>query len=215
MEADPSLSLTPAQILAMNLTAALQVAGPPDEEGRPQRLNGSRLQRDTGIARSTLRALKQGSADSTANPDLRTLCRLADELQIPVAFLLMGPRQWQAMIRAMGDMQSMLTAADKVAAQSGMAKPQSALQILRTLKVYPLPLPVGESGEDTASYRRVIEQSNESRRRATLVTAALAQTAARDPLSYKTLTAFAAALANHNAAGTSVDSSTRREQSCR
>lgn len=196
MEKPISLHLTPGQILAANLTAALKVAGPQDEYGRPRRLKSTQLQRETGIARSTLRSLKNWTTTYEPNPDLRTLCRIADELRVPVAFLLMGPSQWQALMRAIEDMAQMLAAADKVEADSGLSGPYAAVQILRTLKVHPLTPPTSSGDQIDVRLRESLDRQNESCRRATLVAAALTQTGVRDNKSRKILTALAASLAN-------------------
>lgn len=205
MEQPAPLYLTPSQILAVNLIAALNVAGPADDHGRPRRLKATELQRDTGIARSTLRAAKNSATSRAPNPDLRTLCRIADKLCIPVAFLLMGPSQWLALARALTDMADMLAAADKVEREAGLNGPQAAVHILRTLKVHPIEPPKSEGHHVDAQQREVLERKNETRRRAALVTAALAQTGARDYASRKLLTALAAALANQASTQTTAD----------
>jgi DNA-binding Xre family transcriptional regulator len=187
-----------SQILAANLTAALAVAGTADEYGRPRRLKSTQLQRDTKIARSTLRTLKTYSKTREVNPDLQTLNRIAKALEIPVAFLLFGPNEWQALLRAVDDMALMLVAAEKLEEEASLAGPQAAVQILRKLKVYPFVAP-NHAGASEAQ-QGALDQLNESRRRTTLVAAALAQAAARDRKSHKRLTALAASLANQAAA---------------
>lgn len=186
------------QVLAANLTAALAVAGPPDEYGRPRRLKSTQLQRDTKIARSTLRTLKTYSNTREVNPDLQTLHRIAQALEIPVAFLLFGPNEWQTLSRAVDDMALMLVAVEKLEEEAPLAGPQAAVQILRKLKVYPFQPPSQVDASDLQQ-QEALDRRNESRRRTTLVAAALAQAAARDRKAHKRLTALAASLANQTA----------------
>ena len=158
----------------------------------------TQLQRETKIARSTLRTLKTYSKTREVNPDLQTLSRIANALGIPVAFLLLGPHEWQALLRAVDDIAHMLNAADKLEEEASLAGPQAAVQILRRAKVFPF---VAPSQTDASELQQgALDSLNESRRRTTLVAAALAQAAARDKKSHKRLTAFAASLANQTAA---------------
>lgn len=187
-----------SQVLAVNLTAALAVAGAADEYGRPRRLKSTQLQRETKIARSTLRTLKTYSKTREVNPDLQTLSRIAKALEIPVAFLLLGPNEWQALLRAVDDMALMMVAAEKLEEEASLVGPQAAVQILRRAKVFPFVAP--SQTDASESQQETLNSLNESRRRMTLVAAALAQTAARDRKSHKRLTAFAASLANQTTA---------------
>lgn len=192
-------SKTISQVLAANLTTALSVAGPPDEYGNPRRLRTTQVQRKTGVARSTLRAL-QNCRDGDSNPDLRTLCRIADELDIPVAFLLMEPQQWLALVTATVSMPTMLEAAKKVDEEKGIHGPASSVNVLREAKVYPLVPPVVEHGARDQARLNELERQNERRRRCATITAALLQAGARTHESRIELTAFAASLANSGAA---------------
>lgn len=187
------------QILATNLTNVLKVAGSLDEYGKPKRIRSTDLQRATGVARSTLRALqKDGGRES--NPDLRTLCRIADELGMPVAFLLMDSQQWLALIEAALDMPAMLGAAALLDQDQGIQDPLSAVKILRHAKVYPLEAPLGEpQAGNQARYAELASKNEEKRRNATIA-AALMQAGARTHVARKQLTAFAASLANRGLA---------------
>lgn len=185
-----------SQVLAGNLTIALKVAGPAGEQDRPTRHTLSAMQLSTGIARSTMRKLRQGNADAS-NPDLNTLCRIAEELRIPVAFLLMGRQEWKTLLSAF---QAALgpdfhAAADQQQARHGLGTPQAGLRILRALGVYPLPRPAIVDERDQLELD-VRARQDAAFRRATLVTAALMQSAETGPLSLKQLTLLAASHAN-------------------
>lgn len=91
------IAASASRALSDNLRVALAVAGPEREDGTASPLRNAQVQRDCGIARSTLEALKSGA---TENPDLRTLERLADEMGVPLAFLLMRPEDWANLARA-------------------------------------------------------------------------------------------------------------------
>jgi len=188
-----------SQILLKNLINALKVAGPENEDGNPTHLKQTAVQRATGIARSTLNDLMKACNDGDANPDLRTLCRLADELHVSVAFLLMGPHEWNMLLKTFSDMATvdMLHAAEKRDFGNGQPDPQAALQILRDVNVYPLPVPKFIGASDSAEVAKVKRQ-NDSFRRATLVTASLVQAAGSDAHNLKPLTLLAAAYANND-----------------
>jgi transcriptional regulator with XRE-family HTH domain len=188
-----------SQVLLTNLINALKVAGPENEEGNPTRLKQVAVQRATGIARSTLNDLLKACADGDANPDLRTLCRLANELHIPVAFLLMGPREWLTLLSTFSDMATgeMHHAAAKRDFGNGLRGPQAALQILRDADVYPLPVPKFANADDGPEVDR-LERQNAAFRRATLVTASLVQAAGSNADLLKLLTLLAAAYANND-----------------
>lgn len=92
------LNRTAAQSFTANLDAALKVGGMENQDnGLPQPLAAAFLQRETGVARTTLRALRAPKSGEEVNPDLRTICRLAEALGIPPAFLLMRPQDWNAL----------------------------------------------------------------------------------------------------------------------
>lgn len=188
-----------SKTLAINLTNALKVAGPDEGINKLRKLTSVQFQRTTGIARSTLRALSKLEAPFEANPDLHTLCRIADELHIPVAFLLMGPREWRTLLKAFVQIGSpdFKAAADYQETQKGLKDPHAALNILKQARVYPLPNPVSV-GEQDAQEMAALRKKNEAFRRAAVVTAALLQTAESDGTSLKELTLLAAAHANHD-----------------
>lgn len=187
------------QVLLTNLINAFKVAGPENDDGDPTRLKHVAVQRATGIARSTLNDLMKACTEGAANPDLRTLCRLADELRIPVAFLLMGPREWRTLLSAFSDMTTgeMHHAASKRESRKGLRGPQAALQILSDAGVYPLPGPKFADADESPEMA-LLKRQNDAFRRATLVTASLLQAAESDADSLKPLTLLAAAYANYD-----------------
>lgn len=190
-------SASVTQVLATNLTNALKVAGPESERGMPTRYPLAALQQATGLARSTIRKLRKGDSAKDSNPDLRTLCRLADELCIPVAFLLMGRQEWKTLAAAFKASQQAdsQAAADQQESRHGLGKPQAGLGVLRALDVYPLPMPA-ITGDQDADQVALRTRQNAAFRKATLVTASLMQAAESDAGSLKQLTLLAACHAN-------------------
>ncbi|BBP58197.1 hypothetical protein [Pseudomonas sp. St316] len=78
------------QWFSRNLSSVLAVAGAQretqhDADG-PGPLSAVKIQQRTGIARSTLRALKSPAQGSDANPDLSTIERLAQALGYHLLF---------------------------------------------------------------------------------------------------------------------------------
>lgn len=66
-----------------------------DEDGELTPVSQTDLAKDACIGRSTLaKFLGTGAADPAANPTLEVLCRIADTLGVPPAFLLMRPSDW-------------------------------------------------------------------------------------------------------------------------
>lgn len=179
--------------IALNVTAALRVAGQ-DRAGKPSKMRQVDIMRITGMSRTTLRPLLDTTGSNSRNPDLATLNKLALAIGVPVAFLLMTPRDWRVLIKAIGGL------ADHQAAAQGLVNdelgsPSLAEAVLRRCKVHPERPPFGAE-YDMQEIKR-LEARNESRRRSSLVMAALAQPAARgDRKSFVEITALAAALAN-------------------
>lgn len=73
-----------------------------DEDGELVPLSQTELAERSGLARSTLQkyASPRQEEEGGANPDLNALCRLADTLNIPPAFLLMRREDWVALATA-------------------------------------------------------------------------------------------------------------------
>jgi len=180
---------------AANVKVAMQVAGPADATGNARPLRSVALQRRTGIARSTLRAMTNPAPDARPNPDLNTLARLAGALGVPVAFLLMRPEDWRLLSRALNDMPTLVTAAEKLIGRKPLAVPAGTPErVLRECRLQPDPVPYG-LGANPVEVARV-EQRNEQRRRASHVLGSLALRGLPEPDAKVFLTALAAALAH-------------------
>lgn len=132
-----------------NLSAVLAIGGKQREDGRPGPITASCIQRETGIARSTLRALKSPREQLDPNPDLHTLSRIADALGVPPAFLLMRPQDWLALGQAVGCSSDYLAAAVKLQSEGKLELGNPVEKVLRECKVHPdvRPLGVGASPE--------------------------------------------------------------------
>lgn len=194
-QADHPVSLA----LATNLTLALKVAGPAIDNLNPTKLTKTHMQRATGVARSTLREIAKMDSPCCANPDLHTLCRIADELHVPVAFLLMGPTEWRALLKAFMEIETddFERAASHQESEKGLRSALAAFNILKFTGVYPLPKPMGAAAQD-AQEVAALEQKNEAFRRAALVMGALLQQAANEMHSLKKMTTLAASFANND-----------------
>lgn len=132
-----------------NLRAVLAVAGKPRGNGTAGPITATRIQRETGVARSTLRALKSQRGEVAANPDLDTLDRIADALGVPPAFLLMRPQDWVALANAIGSINDYLAAAVKLHSDGQLDFGSPVEKVLRECKVHPdaRPMGVGSSPE--------------------------------------------------------------------
>lgn len=179
--------------LAMNLTAALRVAGPQRQNGRPGPLRPVAVHRQTGIARSTLRQLMSADAGHDPNPDLRTLSRLAATLGIPVAFLLMRPKDWKTIQMAVDGIRDPLKAAGQLSEEE-LFGTDYVEKILCMCGVHPDRPPIG-CYEDSDELDRMTAR-NEWRRQASQVMAALTRPASHIRSSREMLAAFAASFVN-------------------
>jgi len=157
------------QWFSRNLSSVLAVAGAQretqhDADG-PGPLSAVQIQQQTGIARSTLRALKSPAQGSDANPDLSTIERLAQALGVPPAFLLMRPQDWALLASAIGNSGDYLVAAHKLEADERLQEINPVEKVLRECKVHPDQRPsiVGASPEVARANAR-----DEWRRRACL-----------------------------------------------
>lgn len=139
-----------------NLTAVLAVAGAQRDRGAPGPVTATRLQRVTGVARSTLRALKSLEGDTPANPDLDTLDRIASALGVPPAFLLMRPQDWLALGNALGDTADYVPVA-QILQRDGLLDARSPVEeVLRKANMHPdrRPLGLGASPEVSRANHR-------------------------------------------------------------
>ena len=185
---------TPKQQLALNVVAALRVAGPRNEQGKANKLRQVEVMSRTGMSRTTLRPLLNTTESIQRNPDFTTLHKLAQSIGVPLAFLLMAPEDWRVMIKAIGAINDYKAAANGLVTDE-LGNPELAEAVLKRCKVHPEPRPFGVT--NTSQENERLEARNEWRRRSSLVMAALAQPAARGDRKFLVeLTALAAALAN-------------------
>ena len=77
-----------------------------DPDGDHKSLSWARLSRSAGVSRATLG--KYLGNDPSTNPGLESICRLAEELSIPPAFLLMTADDWTRVFTAVHTYQSSL-----------------------------------------------------------------------------------------------------------
>lgn len=194
MQPSPSpdpLALQPSAQLAVNVLAALRVAGS-DREGKSCKLRATEVMRRSRISRSTLRPLMGKPGPGKREPDLATLRKLATVLGIPLPFLLMTPADWRMMAGALNTISDCAFVADQIV-KDGMSGPDRAHLVLAEMKRLTDNPPLHAPPDPVESER--LRTRNEWRARASLVMAALAQPAARgDRERLVMLTALACAL---------------------
>ena len=80
---------------------AMQVAGKSDD-AYPSKMQQQVLSERSGVARSTITKYLRAKdkPELSANPDLKTLCRLADALNVSPAILLLTPEDWSRLAQA-------------------------------------------------------------------------------------------------------------------
>lgn len=178
---------------ALNLDSALKVAGPQRDDTKPSAIRSSVVQRLTGIARSTLRALKSPSAEHDPNPDLRTMERLADMLGIPVAFLLMRPQDWKALRLALEGIETPFGAAGRLDVEAFESTGYIETILVKS-GVHPDRPEWGGFVDKTETNR--VNRRNEWRRRVSHVMAALTRQAMKEPESQVSLAAITASFVN-------------------
>ncbi|MDS1140876.1 hypothetical protein RE432_10565 [Pusillimonas sp. SM2304] len=158
------------QALRMNIKAALSVSGPEREDGRAGGWRDTDIYRQTGLARSTLRALRQAEEGLEPKPDLRTLSKLADLLGIPMAFLLMTPEDWELLIKAVGDLETMMKSADKLL-RNDFGSHATVHRVLEQVGVFRTPRPSNATPDPREKAR--LDSRDERRRRITHTLGAL------------------------------------------
>lgn len=86
-----------------SLVNAIRVARM-DEDGEPAKITQHALADQSGVARSTIAKYVSYNARSSGeiNPDLETICRLAQALNVPPALLLMRDGDWRRLAQAAG-----------------------------------------------------------------------------------------------------------------
>lgn len=165
-----------------------------EDDGRQRRGTHAQIQRETGIARSTLRKFGRGG-----NPDLKTLCRLAEALDVSPALLLMTRRDWQAVVSAAKSWREATELARnaRVAQSTGLAKVEVGVRIVEKLAP-PFTLPDFDESCDAAQAdvnRNRVQNAaaqDEARRRRARAATAIAQAWSERPSDTEVLTAFAA-----------------------
>ncbi|PVX38176.1 XRE family transcriptional regulator [Janthinobacterium sp. 78] len=186
-------TLSFARQLATNVRNALHVAGPADAAGNTRPLRSVALQQRTGIARSTLRALTDSSSEAGPNPDLHTLSRLAEALDMPLAFLLMRPKDWRTLCQAINNMRDPMCAAEKLIVHTELPVLAGIPErVMRECSLQPESVPYGLSA-DSAEMARIM-QRNEQRRRTSHVLGSLMLRGSLDRDAKVLLTALAASL---------------------
>lgn len=185
-----------------NLQKALEVAGKSTDKSGPRRLPAATIQRETGIARSTLRGITVADPQKIPNPDTKTLALIAKQLGIPTGLLLLSGRDWQAILSAFESFPDMFKAAE-ILRKSGQAvsEPTTVLEILRTARVYSAHPNRTDDAEINARIAFEHAQLSEITRRKAYVLGALLKSAAASAdgdLMYTKVMAFAAALAGQN-----------------
>ncbi len=183
------------QYFGRNLSAVLAVAGAQRETERdpdaPGPFSSVQMQRDTGIARSTLRALKTPAA----NPDLDTLDRLAGALGVPPAFLLMRPQDWSLLANAVSNSDYYLAAAHKLEEEERLQASNPVVKVLRECKVHPDQRPWGLGASPEVA--RLLAR-DEWRRRTSHTLDALMLREISNPATRKVLAAIAGAMVGQN-----------------
>lgn len=156
--------------LRLNLEAALSVGGPQRDNKQSGKLRNSDIFRQTGIARSTLQAIRSNDKNHLPNPDLKTLNRLADLLGVPVAFLLMTPEDWELLLKAVNDFPVSTKAAAGILGDQ-FGNHATVKQVLTRQNLHPISPPRCASPNPDA--REKLNQLNEERRRVSHVMGAL------------------------------------------
>lgn len=92
---------TTAKSFVQNVRRAMQVAGR-SKADYPEKLTQAQLSEESGVARSTLalHAELDADAERSPNPKLEQICRIADALNVPPAFLLMRREDWVRLAQA-------------------------------------------------------------------------------------------------------------------
>lgn len=127
------------------LFRAMQVAGKSDGS-YPSKLRQQTLAEQSGVARSTITKYlnAKGEAESNVNPDLKTLCRLADALNVSPAMLLLTPDDWSRLAQAAVFLREAASNEQVKRISAGMAESNSGpaaratagLQLARLFGVY-------------------------------------------------------------------------------
>jgi transcriptional regulator with XRE-family HTH domain len=145
-----------------NLERVLSVAKMSEGEISP--LTQTELSKRSGIARSSISKFLAHGEFLNANPDLQTLCRLALELNVPVAFLLMTAEDWTRLIGAVSFLPHIVDDKSLQSSVRGLPTHECAkqgLELAKKLKILVEPL---EKTTPTQSVWRDDEQALHRRR---------------------------------------------------
>jgi transcriptional regulator with XRE-family HTH domain len=164
------------------LNRALRVSGE-SEEGLPERMTQVELVKRTGMARSTLAKYLADELDDDfpINPDLKMLCRLAEALNVPPAYLLMRPEDWKRLAHAaasLGKVSNMHAASDQPTGQptryaSAAAQSVAGYEAARRLGVAPSNLQMQVVNDSDAKFAREVDERLARTRRSIRTTCAL------------------------------------------
>lgn len=133
------------ETLVNNLNRVLRVAGGISQSGELLNMQRSELADASGLSKGTITKLTDTSAYQDAKPDLETLCKLAQALNVAPAFLLMTPSDWELLLQAFaalrtltkpdGKIESTLAAILEESASNHMDDAvKSGLELMRTWK---------------------------------------------------------------------------------
>lgn len=108
-------------------------------DGEVGKWQDASLSRKTGIARSTMRRLRNcAKGKDTGIPDLETLLKIADVVNIPIGFLMMSANDWNLISRAVNDIhlttQALVESKEKTIKDVGM-QVEYILTILKTFAI--------------------------------------------------------------------------------
>ena len=149
------------------------------EDGRPIRMKQKELIGRAGVARSTLnKYLANDDSDFPVNPDLRTLCRLAEALNLPPAYLLMRPNdwrrlaQWAAQLRKV-DLAATARSADQNSFESAVDQALAGYVAAKQLAVAPVPMHLDNGNESDERNAHEVEALQADMRRSIRTTCAL------------------------------------------
>ncbi|MGK8200624.1 helix-turn-helix domain-containing protein [Burkholderia cepacia] len=179
--ADEMFALTRASFREA-LNRALRVSDEADD-GSPKRMTQVELVKRTRVARSTLaKYLADGPDDGDPiNPDLKMLCRLAEALNVPPAYLLMRPEDWKRLAHAAAHLgklakaQAMPATTGRRATHYASAAEQSVAgyQAAKAMGVAPSNLHIDVTNEADAELARDVEERQARTRRGIRTTCAL------------------------------------------
>jgi hypothetical protein len=176
--------------LALNVTAAVR-ASYGERDGKPLKGSKASVLRETGISRTTLLSLMDPSSERGV--DLNTLQQVAEYLEIPLPYLLMGPADWKNLLSMIAYLDQALIAAQDVIPKEGRDNPAQGIQVLKAARMHPDHGPY--DAPDNPQAKAALNERNLKReRRCRILTAMLQPGAKGDHVQLKNLTALAASL---------------------